>query len=102
MVRIRPLTLASIGMLLACGSRDPAAPLQVTHDEARGVAFVEPEEVRGYVEAGHADEVVFVDNRGAFAYSQARIAGARLMPTNEMPRSVGNLPLNKWLVMYCT
>lgn len=98
----RLVPLLVVLSLLACGGRGSDAPLEVTLEEERGVAFVDPKELHAFMEAGHEDEVVFVDNRNAFAYSQSRIAGARLMSTDEVQRSVGNLPLNKWVVMYCT
>ncbi len=78
---------------------EPVGELAV-YEEERGVLFVEPESVRDYTEA--ANDVVFVDNRNAFSFQQSRIAGARLIPTGEMARSVGSLPLNKWIVFYCT
>ncbi len=53
------------------------------------------------MDAGN-DDVVFVDNRNSFAFQQERIAGARLIPTEAMARSVGSLPLNQWIVLYCT
>ncbi|MGH7544479.1 MAG: rhodanese-like domain-containing protein [Gemmatimonadota bacterium] len=86
--------------LSACSdSGVPAGELAV-YEEERGVLFVEPESVRDYTEAGN--DVVFVDNRNAFSFQQSRVAGARLIPTGDMERSIGGLPLNKWIVFYCT
>ena len=92
------------GFALACdgGEVDPKAPLPTYEDTERGVAFVDPEDVHAWIEAGHEDEVVFVDNRNTFTFQQQRIAGARLIPTDQMARSLGSLPLNKWLILYCT
>lgn len=86
--------------LAACS--DPGAPggELAVYEEERGVLFVEPESVREFAEAG--SDMVFVDNRNAFTFQQSRIAGARLIPTGEMERSIGGLPLNKWIVFYCT
>jgi len=90
-----------IGGALGCGgaAADPDAPLE-TYLE-REVLFVDPGDVRRYTDAGNAD-VVFVDNRNSFSFQQERIAGARLIPGDAMARSVGSLPLNKWIVLYCT
>lgn len=99
---MRPVAAASIllaGLAGCAGGADPTGELAV-YEEERGVLFVEPEGVRDYTEAGN--DVVFVDNRNAFSFRQSRIAGARLIPTGEMARSVGSLPLNKWIVFYCT
>lgn len=86
--------------LAACSDTGaPAGELEV-YEEERGVLFVEPKKVRDYTEAGN--DVVFVDNRNAFTFQQSRIAGARLIPTDDMERSIGGLPLNKWIVFYCT
>lgn len=96
------MLLLLLAAAVACGeSRSIDAPLEVTQDAERGVAFVEPEELHAYIEAGN-DDVVFVDNRNAFSYEQQRISGARLIPTDQMARSLGSLPLNKWIVLYCT
>jgi hypothetical protein len=90
-----------IGGAIGCGgaTADPDAPLE-TYLE-REVLFVDPGDVRRYMDAGNND-VVFVDNRNSFSFQQERIARARLIPTAAMARSVGSLPLNKWIVLYCT
>jgi hypothetical protein len=86
--------------LAACSDTGAPAGELAVYEEERGVLFVEPEKVRDYTEAGN--DVVFVDNRNAFTFQQSRIAGARLIPTGDMERSIGGLPLNKWIVFYCT
>lgn len=98
------LAVVIAGSAFACGGRDvdPGAPLATYEDAERGVLFVDPEDVHGWIEAGHENEVVFIDNRNTFAFQQQRIAGARLIPTDQMARSLGSLPLNKWLILYCT
>lgn len=89
-----------IGGAIGCGgaAADPDAPLE-TYSE-RGVLFVNPDDVRRYIDAGNG--VVFVDNRNSFSFQRERIANARLIPVEGMARSVGSLPLNKWIVLYCT
>lgn len=87
----------------ACGgSVDPNAPLETHRDEERDVTFVTPDALHDWMEAGHANEVVIVDNRNLFTFEQQRIAGARLIPTDNVEGSLGSLPLNKWVVFYCT
>jgi predicted sulfurtransferase len=95
-------TLAAATLLACGGSIDPNAPLDTHRDEERDVAFVTPEDLHDWMEAGHADEVVFIDNRNLFTFEQQRIAGARLIPTDDVQNSLGSLPLNKWAVFYCT
>ncbi|HUP01464.1 MAG TPA: rhodanese-like domain-containing protein [Gemmatimonadota bacterium] len=100
---IRALFLFPVILLVAgCGgaSADPDAPLE-TYEE-REVLFVDPDDLHDWIEAGHEDEVVFIDNRNAFTFEQQHIADARLIPTDQMARSIGSLPLNKWIIMYCT
>lgn len=92
-----PILLAG---LAACSGDGESTGELAVYEEERGVLFVEPESVRDYTVAGN--DVVFVDNRNAFSFERSRIAGARLIPTGEMTRSVGSLPLNKWIVFYCT
>jgi hypothetical protein len=101
---MRVLTLIPIAAaVLACsGSIDPNAPLETYRDEDRGVTFVTAEALHGWMEAGHAEEVVIIDNRNLFTFEQQRIAGARLISTDDVQASMGSLPLNKWAVFYCT
>jgi hypothetical protein len=94
---IAALTLPAL--LAACSSGEATGDLKV-YEEERGVLFVEPGDARDYQEAGN--DVVFVDNRNAFTFQQKHIVGARLIPTGDMSRSVGRLPLNKWIILYCT
>ena len=103
-VRMIVPAVSALIVLAACGgaSADPDAPLDTYEEAGRGVLFVDPDDLHEWMEAGHDDEVVFVDNRNAFTFEQQRIAGARLIPTDQMARSVGSLPLNKWIVLYCT
>ena len=98
-----PIALA-LTAALACGGGDldPNAPLETHRDERRDVTFVTPEALHGWMRAGHADDVVIVDNRNLFTFEQQRIAGARLIPTDDVRASLGSLPLNKWVVFYCT
>jgi hypothetical protein len=97
------LALLATVLLFACGAEiDPDAPLPTHRDEDRDVTFVTADDLHGWMEAGHADEVVFIDNRNLFTFEQRRIAGARLIPTDDVEPSLGSLPLNKWAVFYCT
>jgi predicted sulfurtransferase len=101
MRRLVPSTVLLILPLLACsgGGAASGGDLEV-YEEERGVLFVEPESVREFTDTGN--DVVFVDNRNAFTFEQSHIAGARLIPTGDMERAIGGLPLNKWIVFYCT
>jgi hypothetical protein len=97
------LILLTVAALVACGAEiDPAAPLPTHRDEEREVTFVTPEDLHDWMEAGHENEVVFIDNRNLFTFEQKRVAGARLIPTDDVEKSLGSLPLNKWAVFYCT
>ena len=95
------VSLILLAAVSACSGGDVAGEGELAvYEEERGVLFVGPDKVREFMEAGN--DVVFVDNRNAFTFQQSRIAGARLIPTGEMERSIGGLPLNKWIVFYCT
>lgn len=90
-------------LTLACGpSVDPDTPLADLTYEEQGVPFVDAGDLRAWMQAGHEDEIVFVDNRDGAAFRQQRIRGARLIPTPEVQSSLGALPVNKWAVFYCT
>ena len=87
----------------SCGGEiDPNAPLPTHRNEEREVTFVTAEDLHDWMDAGHENEVVFIDNRNLFTFEQQRIAGARLIPTDDVELSLGSLPLNKWSVFYCT
>lgn len=98
------ILLAVCAFLAACGGPDvdPSASLDELATREREVLFVGPDELRAWMEAGHEDDVVFVDNRSAFEFEELRIEGARLIPTDRMEASVRTLPTNKWAVFYCT
>ena len=97
-------TLVLIALIaVACGAElDPNAPLETHRNEERDATFVTAEALHDWMEAGHADEVVFIDNRNLFTFEQQRVAGARLIPTDDVETSLGSLPVNKWAVFYCT
>ncbi len=89
--------------LAACGGgggMDPNAPLP-TYQE-RDVLFVNPDDLHAWIEAGHQDDVVFIDNRSQFVFEEKHVEGARMIPTEAMDDAIGTLPVNKWLVLYCT
>ena len=90
------LTLAACGG----GGVDPDGPLP-TYEE-REVLFVDPEVLHEWMEGGNEGDVVFVDNRTQFVFEEQHIEGARLIPTDRVKAAIGTLPLNKWLIMYCT
>ena len=100
MKRLAVLSISSM-ILAACGGGvDPSAPLP-TYEE-REVLWVNPDDLHDWIEAGHADDVVFVDNRTQFVYEEQHVEGARLISTDLVDEAIGTLPLNKWLIMYCT
>lgn len=104
MSRLLPIPIALAVVLAACGGPnvDPSATFDELTYQEREVPFVDADVLHAWMEAGHADEVVFVDNRNSFAFQQQRIRDARLIPTEEVGTSMGKLPVNKWAVFYCT
>lgn len=104
MRRTHVILLLAATVPLACGgpSVDPATPFTELTYQEQGVPFIDAGDLYGWMESGHEDDVVFVDNRNAFAFQQQRIEGARLIPTNDLEASLGKLPVNKWAVFYCT
>lgn len=104
MRRTHVILLLAATVPLACGgpSVDPATPFTELTYQEQGVPFIDAGDLYGWMEAGHEDEVVFVDNRNAFAFQEQRVEGARLIPTNDLETALGKLPVNKWAVFYCT
>jgi hypothetical protein len=96
------LTLAAVA--LACGgpSVEPGTPLTEFVYQEQDVPFVNVDDLRAWMEAGNEGEVVFIDNRNSILFQDQRIEGARLVPTDRMDLQLSSLPLNKWLIMYCT
>ncbi|MBW3660609.1 MAG: hypothetical protein KY397_03130 [Gemmatimonadetes bacterium] len=97
------LSLAAV-FALACGGPevDPETPFSELTYQEQGVPFIDADRLHAWMEAGHADDVVFIDNRNAYSFEQQRIRGARLIPTSDVQNSLGKLPVNKWAVHYCT
>lgn len=97
-----PIAIALAAALACGGGVDPNAPLETYRDEGRSVTFVTPQALHDWMEAGHGEEVVIVDNRNLFTFEQQRVAGARLIPTDDVQKQLSSLPLNRWVVFYCT
>lgn len=97
-------TVALAAVALACGgpSVDPDASLSDYTYVEQDVPFIDPDVLRAWIQAGHESDVVFIDNRNSLLFQQQRIAGARLIPTDRVDIQLSSLPLNKWLIMYCT
>lgn len=99
----QPLPLLAALLALACGpSVDPDTPFAELTYEEQGVPFIDAGDLHGWMEAGHQDDVVFIDNRNSYTFQQQRIRGARLIPTEDVGNAIGTLPVNKWAVFYCT
>lgn len=100
----RPIPAALLALAaFACGGGvEPGTPLEELTFQEQEVPFVNADDLHDWMEAGNQDQVVFVDNRNAFTFDQLRIEGARLVPTDRVDIALGGLPLNKWLIFYCT
>ncbi len=98
------VALGTALLLPACGGVqvDPNAPLPTTREEARNVSFVDAGTLHAWIDAGHRGDVVFIDNRDPFAFEQQHIEGARVVPTDKIEDALPALPLNKYLIFYCT
>ena len=68
-------------------------------DEVAEDLEVEPHEVTGWIDIGQ--RVVFVDIREPHEVARGQIEGALLMPMNEVPRRIAELPHDRTLVVYC-
>ena len=101
----RPILLLAALAAFACGggSSIPAdADLADYTFVEQDVPFIGVDDLKGWIDAGHADDVVFLDNRNSMTFREQRIEGARLVPTDQVEAALPSLPLNKWLIFYCT
>jgi rhodanese-related sulfurtransferase len=60
---------------------------------------VEAEALRGWVDGGR--EVSFVDIREPYELSSGHVEGALLLPMNQVPHQLDDLPRDRTLIIYC-
>lgn len=99
------LALAALALAaLGCGGKsvESGTTLDQLTFQDRGVPFVKADDLHAWMEAGHENDVLFLDNRDAFSYGRLHVQGARLVPVDRMDATLGSLPLNKWAILYCT
>lgn len=66
------------------------------------VTRVTPEEIKQRMDRG--EKFTFVDARNptAWAESDAKLPGALRVPVEEVEKRVGDLPLDRTIITYCT
>jgi len=90
----------SISKLPSLGDPKSATPVpQQVHNPADDARRITAEELYKMYEK---NEVVIVDTRNDAAFKQSHIKGAILIPANEVPTRLGELPKNKFIATYCT
>lgn len=66
------------------------------------MARITPEQLRALIDEGKAPVIVDVRNRAAAQRDPRRIPGALSVPIEEIDASIGSLPLDREVVLYCT
>jgi hypothetical protein len=103
----RPLTLILLGVILmgaalifwgylSAQEQQNTASLPVSAAEVPRVSQVEARQ------AYDSNEALFLDVRTPEEYEQSHIPGAVLMPLDELPDRMAELPQNRWIITYCT
>lgn len=68
-------------------------------ESADQIQRIKPEALKALIDGGA--DIVVVDNQPAEAYAMGHIKGAVNLPWEMQIRSLGGLPMNKLLVLYC-
>ena len=66
------------------------------------MARITPEQLRALIDEGKAPVIVDVRNRTAVQRDPRRIPGAVRLPIEEIDTSIGQLPVDREIVLYCT
>ena len=66
------------------------------------MARISPQELRRLMEEGRDPVVVDVRTRGARVSDPRRIPGARLLELSELSEKLGDLPIDREIILYCT
>ena len=77
---------------------DPVPPTQAP-EPGDGVRRITPAEARAALQNGTA---VIIDVRGEQSYMAGHIAGATLIPFNNIASRINELPRNKLIITYCS
>ena len=80
-------------------SKSPTPVPQQVHNPADDARRITAEELYKMYEK---NEVLIVDTRNDAAFKQSHIKGAILIPSNEVPTRLGELPKDKFIATYCT
>jgi len=109
LISITAVVLLAVILLVACNSNEqtpvktsnpltPNAPAQQPPpgDNARRITAAEAKD------AVASNNAVIIDVRGASAYNDGHIKGAKLIPYNEILAHVDELPRNKTIITYCS
>lgn len=91
---------ALAAVILAC-SASIGAPASAQSQTAatQQVPLIEPAQVRGLIALG--GKIILVDVRRPDEFSQGHIAGAILMPLDNLPNTYSSLPKHGKLIVYC-
>lgn len=94
---MRTLLLLSALSLAACQESTPPPPAAQAAPQERQPKSVLGAEARALVSSG----ALLVDVRTPDEFNELHVEGARNIPLNELGRSLGSLPKDKPIVVYC-
>jgi len=94
---MRTLLLLSALSLAACQESTPPPPAAQAAPQERQPKNVLGAEARALVSSG----ALLVDVRTPDEFNELHVEGARNIPLNELGRSLGSLPKDKPIVVYC-
>ena len=101
------LALAGGLLLIAIGAvvwlqRPASAPLTVTAAAGAPDPDVPRMEVAQAKRLAASGQALLIDVRGDQYYNQLHIDGAISLPYDQVEQRLGQLPKDKWLILYCT
>lgn len=78
----------------------PFSPANLIASHGREeINYLGPDRIKGLMDGG--EKILFIDLRPAKDFAENRVAGARSIPTSEMPKRWSEVPKSGRVVLYC-
>lgn len=88
-------------VLVACGGTDTAAPIAEQGAESGQLDLAPEVDVQTVAEVKDRDDVYVLDVREQWEYDEGHIPGVVLLPLNEVPNRLDEIPTDKTVIVTC-